>query len=293
MYTESLVVGITAALASGLAFAGLQILFKREQARRLTSPHPLVLPSWLGFLCPIWLAIMLANHQTHNLTLNLAPQALVFPALWAICTVTTTTGLVWLLRHFSLSEVAGYKKALITLGALVADVSLFHTHFPLTTLAAIGLLLGGAVGLGNQRKRLPTKREWAIIVVWCSILTVQISLYKQGQNLQPSIMAHTVLAQTMATFGYALLWALPAVRQQTWPKLTTIIPLWGCALAGNILEGFAYAGLPLALVLVVTMLPAACMATYDLYRGDLPKQKGTWAALSALVAGFVLLFWAW
>ncbi len=289
MHTESLWVGICAALASGLAFAALQILFKRAHASHKKPPHPLALPSWLGFLWPVWMAIGLATTQTGALTYTLTPAALVFPAAWALCTVTTTTGLVWLLRRFSLSEVAGYKKALITLGALAADVSLFHTYFPLTTLAAIGLLLGGALGLSNQRGRYPTRHEWAIIGLWCAVLTVQIALYKHGQTLQPSVMAHTVVAQTMATGAYACLWAWPAVRQQAWPSLTVIIPIWGCVLAGNVLEGFAYAGLPLALVLVVTMVPAACMAAHDLYRGDLPHHKGTWAALAALLAGFVVL----
>ena len=282
--------GLLAALASGVAFALYQITIKRLHGA-VGTLHPLAIPAWLGLLAPFWLAVFMATQGEGAYVLT--PEALRWPLAWAACSMLSTTGLVWLLRSFSLSEVAGYKKALITLGALGMDIALFGLHFPLFTLLAIALLLGGALGLSSARNRIPSKAEWLVIALWCAVLVVQITLYKYGQRLQPSVLAHTVLAQLFVTVGYALLWLLPAIRRQATggmvPPLRLIAALWACMLAGTLLEGFAYAGLPLALVLVVTMLPAALMAAHDLWRGDLPRTPKAWLALGALAAGFMAL----
>lgn len=285
-------VGVVAALGSGVAFALYQMVMKQLHALQPAPPGwagMLAIPRWLGLLFPLWLAATVASWQSGALEFNLGWQALRWPLAWAACTVATTTGLVWLLKSFSLAEVAGYKKALITLGALVADMTLFGFHFPFFTLLAIALLLSGALGLSNARNRLPTPTEWAVIGVWCAVLVLQITLYKYGQQQQPHLLAHTVLAQTFATGLYALLWLIPTVRHLPLPPRHWILALWAAFLAGTILEGFAYAGLPLALVLVVTMLPAALLAGHDLWRGDLPRRPATWAALASLAAGFWLL----
>jgi hypothetical protein len=287
--------GVLAALGSGLAFALYQITIKRMHGAKAVargkpvSPHPLEIPSWLGLLFPFWALALLASWQSEALTFNLTWDALRWPLAWAVCTVVSTTGLVWLLRWFSLAEVAGYKKALITLGALAVDMGVFGLHFPLFTLLAIALLLGGALGLSSARNRLPKPYEWGVILLWCGVLVLQIALYKYGLQQQPQVLAHTLLAQTFATLAYAALWLIPAIRRQPTPKYAHILAFWGAALAGTLLEGFAYAGLPLALVLVVTMLPAALMAGHDVWRGDLPKAPSTWAALTLLALGFALL----
>ncbi|MCA3244255.1 MAG: hypothetical protein INF43_02985 [Alphaproteobacteria bacterium] len=284
--------GVLAALGSGVAFALYQMVVKQLHVLQPAAPGlagMLAIPRWLGLLFPVWLAALLACWQTGALEFNLTPHALRWPLAWAACTVATTTGLVWLLKSFSLAEVAGYKKALITLGALLADVALFGFHFPLFTLLAIALLLGGAVGLSQARNRLPSVTEWAVIGVWCAVLVLQITLYKYGQQQQPQVLAHTLLAQTFATAFYAGLWAWAPVRQQPLPPRPWVLALWAAFLAGTVLEGFAYAGLPLALVLVVTMLPAALLAAHDLWRGDLPRQPRTWLALASLALGFLLL----
>jgi hypothetical protein len=291
--SPSFTLGLFAALASGVAFALYQITIKRAHGAAAKPLHALAIPSWLGLLFPLWGVAFLSTQAHGVLAFNLTLEALRWPMGWAACTILTTTGLVWLLRTFSLSEVAGYKKALITLGAAATDVLVFGTHFPTLTLLAIGLLLGGALGLSGARNRLPTRTEWLIIGLWCAVLVLQISLYKYGQQQQllggGSIMAHTVLAQMFATGGYAALWLLPTIRAQPLPRPALILSLWACVLAGTVLEGFAYAGLPLALVLVVTMLPAALMAAHDLWRGDLPRSPKVWASLGVLVAGFLVL----
>lgn len=285
-------VGVLAALGSGVAFACYQMVMKQLH---VVQPNPvgfagaLAIPRWLGLLFPLWLAALVGCWQTEVLTFDMSWQALRWPLAWAGCTVLTTTGLVWLLRRFSLAEVAGYKKALITLGALAADMLLFGLHFPMLTLLAIALLLGGALGLSNARNQLPKPLEWAVIGFWCAVLVLQITLYKYGQQQQPHLLAHTVVAQTFATGLYALLWLWPAVRRQPPLPQRWVMALWAAFLAGTVLEGFAYAGLPLALVLVVTMLPAALLAGHDLWRGDLPRRLGTWVALSLLALGFGLL----
>lgn len=287
--TTGLLAALFCAIGSGVAFAFYQISIKRMQA---ASPSPLpflAIPRLLGLLFPLWLGVLAVAHLGQLLSFNTSFEALRWPLLWAACTIATTTGLVWLLRTFSLSEVAGYKKALITLGAASMDVLVFGVHFPLLTLLAIGLLLGGALGLSSARNRLPTRTEWAVIGLWCAALVGQISLYKYGQQQQTAVMAHSILAQTFATGGYALLWLIPAVRATPLPHLRLLWPLLACVLAGTVLEGFAYAGLPLALVLVVTMLPAALMATHDMWRGDLPRTRTTWLALGLLVGGFLVL----
>jgi len=279
---------LLAALVSGLAFTLLQILFKRH-----TSPatSPLILPSWLALLFPAWLAAFVACNQTNLLTFTLTPTALAYPLLWAICTVTTTTGLVWLLSRFSLSELAGYKKTFITLGAATADVLIFHTQFPLATLIALAFLLGGTVGLSQSRNRLPTLAEIALIIGWCLIMVFQVSTYKYGQKLQPAVLSHTIIAQGFSTALYALLWLIPTVRRQPLPGTGVLVPVLAAALTGVLLEGFAYAGLPLAMVLVITMLPTALMATHDLWHGDLPRTPRTALALLILLAGIVTLVW--
>jgi hypothetical protein len=280
--------GLIAAVLSGVAFALYQISIKRLHGAAPALPF-LAIPRLLGLLFPFWLLVFFLGQQNQLLSFNTSFEALRWPMLWAACTIATTTGLVWLLRTFSLSEVAGYKKALITLGAATMDVLVFGVHFPLLTLLAIALLLGGAIGLSSARNRLPTRLEWLIIGVWCLVLVGQISVYKYGLQQQPEVLAHSVLAQLFATGGYALLWLIPSVRATPLPPIRLLWPLLACFLVGTLLEGFAYAGLPLALVLVITMLPAALMATHDLWRGDLPRSRNTWLALALLVGGFALL----
>jgi len=280
---------VGAALASGIAFAAYQMAMKHLQAVQPTPPGLagfLAIPRLLGLLWPIWLAAWLGCWHSGVLAFNLQPYALMWPLAWAACTVATTTGLVWLLGRFSLAEVAGYKKAFITLGAMGADMLLFGLHFPLFTLLAMVCLLAGAMGLSQARQRWPQPLEWGVIACWCGVLVLQISLYKYGQQQQPTVLAHTVVAQTLATGFYALLWLLPAVRTLAPPPLRGVVVLWAAFLAGTLLEGFAYAGLPLALVLVITMLPAALLAGHDLWRGDLPQRPRTWVALALLAAGF-------
>jgi hypothetical protein len=283
---------LLAAFGSGIAFALLQIAYKRAlPSLGGAQANPLLLPSWLGILAPFWALLMLLCHTTGWLTFNLSFQALVWPFLWAICSVISTTGLVWLLRNFSLSEVAGYKKALITLGAAGVDILVFNVQFPWLTALAVAILLGGSLGLSGSRNRLPTRQEWLIICLWCAVLTIQITLYKTSLQHQPHVLSNTILAQGLVTLGYAALWALPHLRHQPTPPPRLLLPILAFLIIGVLLEGFAYAGLPLAVVLVVTILPAALMSAHDLWQGHLPATRRTALSLLALLSGFVLLLW--
>lgn len=277
---------LLAALSSGLAFTALQVLFKRHTSPKLT---PLALPALLGLMAPLWATLLATTHSHHLLTYTLTPQALLYPALWAFTTVATTTTLVWLLARLSLTEVAGYRKALITLGALTSDVLVFATNFPALKLAAIALLLTGAIMLGKTRHRLPTRAEALVLIAWCSALTLQITCYKKGVLAQPEVLSHTILAQLFAATLYALLWLLPSVRKAPLPGLPLILAMLACAFMGDALEGFAYKNLPLAAVMLLTILPATLFAAHDLWRRDLPLTRKSLAALAALLTGFTLL----
>lgn len=285
-------VPLLAAFGSGIAFALLQIAYKRAlPSLGGAQANPLLLPSWLGILAPFWALLMLLCHTTGWLTFNLSFEALTWPFLWAICSVISTTGLVWLLRSFSLSEVAGYKKALITMGAAGVDILVFGVQFPWLTVVAVAVLLGGSLGLSGSRNRLPTRREWLVICLWCAVLTIQITLYKTSLQNQPHVLANTILAQGFVTLGYAALWALPGLRHQPTPPPRFLLPILAFLVVGVLLEGFAYAGLPLAVVLVVTILPAALMSAHDLWQGQLPATRRTALSLLVLLSGFVLLLW--
>lgn len=276
---------LLAALASGTAFALMQVVLKRHAAHS----HPFLLPSLIGLLAPVWAALFIGTHASGALTYNFAPGALLYPLLWAVCTVSTTTILVWLLRSFSLTEVTGYKKALLTLGALGADIAVFHLKFPAAKLAAIGLLLVGALGLSHTRSRLPNLREALVLLVWCGLMTAQIVFYKEGLQQQHHVLSNTIIAQFMSAVMYSALNFLPNIGNHSKPPLSLTLPLLACALAGTLLEGFAYAGLPLAAVMLLTILPATLFAAHDLWRGDLPRHARTYGALAAIAAGFILL----
>ncbi len=275
-----------AAILSGLCFTLLGILIKRNTSEGVS---PFIVPSWMSLLFPVWCASFLAMHASGTLTFNLAPSALVWPLLWAVCTVTTTTLLVWLLQSLSLTEVAGYKKALLTILASGADIFIFKTAFPIATIAAIVLILGGSFGIGQARHKLPSPWQAAAIVGWCIILTLQVSAYKQGQLYQPSIMSHTIIAQGMSTFLYSLLWFIPSVNRTPLPRIGAAGPLLLVAFTGVILEGFAYAGLPLAVIIIVTMSGAALFILHDIWQGELPRTKRSYASLAAIGIGFLLL----
>lgn len=277
---------LIAAVVSGLCFTALGILLKRNTS---SGANPLILPSWLALLFPIWCLTFVTSHATGGLTFNLGMDALKWPFLWALCTVSTTTLLVWLLQSLSLTEVAGYKKALLTLLASGADIFIFHTAFPIITISALVFILIGSIGIGSARHKLPNLYQAAAIVGWCCILTLQISAYKQGQLYQPSTMSHTVLAQGIATFFYSLLWLVPAINKQGLPRITKAAPILAVAFTGVVMEGFAYAALPLAVVILVTMSGAALFAVHDLWNGDLPRTKRSFAALAAIAVGFLLL----
>lgn len=277
---------IMAALASGLAFTGLQIVLKRYARADIS---PLATPAYMALLAPVWGALFFATRESGLVEFNFSPTALAFPFGWALCTVTTTCLLVWLLSQFSLTEVTGYKKALITLGALLSDIFIFNTSFNMLKLAAIGLLLYGALSLSRTRNRMPTTNEFFILVLWCTLITLQIILYRMGQLRQPEVLSLTILAQLMSTVLYAFFWLMPSVYQG--PKL----PLWGilgillCAFTGTALEGFAYASLPLAVVMLLTILPATIFAAHDLYRKDLTLTRTSALAMAALAAGIMML----
>lgn len=277
---------LLAAILSGLCFTLLGILLKRNTTE---GASPFILPSWLALLFPVWAVAFVVMHATGTLSFNLHLKALMWPVLWATCTVTTTTLLVWLLQSLSLTEVAGYKKALLTILASGADIFVFQTHFPVTTIAAIAFILLGSFGLGHAKHKLPTPAQAAAIIAWCLILTLQVSSYKNGQTYQPSVMAHTILAQGMSTFLYTLLWLLPSVSRNGLPKPIAAGPILLVAFIGVMLEGFAYAGLPLAVVIIVTMSGAALFAVHDLIHGDLPRTRRTYLALAGIAAGFLLL----
>lgn len=277
---------LLAAILSGLCFTLLGILIKRNASE---GASPFILPSWLALLFPVWCGVFILSHATGTLAFNVNPKALMWPLLWATCTVTTTTLLVWLLQSLSLTEVAGYKKALLTILASGADIFIFQTAFPIATIAAITLILLGSFGLGQARHKLPSPLQAAAIIGWCLILTLQVSAYKQGQLFQPSVMSHTILAQATSTFLYSLLWLLPSVNRNPLPRAVVFAPILLVAFTGVMLEGFAYAGLPLAVIIIITMSGAALFAVHDLMRGDLPRTNRTYAALAAIALGFLLL----
>lgn len=280
---------VFAALTSGLAFTGLQIILKHH-ARPETSP--LALPAYMGLLAPIWITLLFVTQSNHLLSFNFEPTALAYPIGWAICTVSTTCLLTWLLGQFSLTEVTGYKKALITLGALMADIFVFNITFQLLKLAAIGFLLFAALTLSKTRNRTPTLNEFFILLLWCTLLTLQITLYRMGQLHQPEVFSLTILAQTAATIIYAFLWTLPSVYAGPKFSLPGIFGVLTCAFVGVSLEGFAYAELPLSVVMLLTILPATLFAAHDLYRKDLTFTAPTARALAALAAGILMLFLA-
>ncbi len=277
---------LISAIVSGLCFTLLGILLKRNTT---AGASPFILPSWLALLFPVWVSAFIVSHATGNLHFNLAPSALLWPLLWAACTVTTTTLLVWLLQSLSLTEVAGYKKALLTLLASGADIFLFQTVFPYATVGALACILIGSLLLGHARKSIPNLKQALALVVWCVIITAQVSAYKYGQTFQPEVLSFTILAQGSSTFLYTLLWLLPSV-QNTPFKLTQALPLLAVAFTGVVIEGFAYAALPLAVVILITMSGAALFAVYDLATRDLPLTKRTGFALAAIALGFMLLF---
>lgn len=278
---------IFAALASGLAFAGMQMVMKKFTTQ---DTHPLFTPAFFGLLAPVWGIALVILGTAGVVPFNLTAQGMMFPMLWAMVTVLSTCMLVWLFRTFSLTELTGYRKALITLGAVVADVVVFHLIFPLPELLAIGLLLIGALLLSRSRSRFPTPAEFGILVVWCSIMTVQITFYKEGQQYQSMVIANTILMQLVSSTLYACMWFLPKLRAQFKSlPLPALGLLLGFNLIGTVLEGFAYAGLPLAVLMVLTILPSTLFAAHDLWHGHLPRQMKSYVALVILATGLIML----
>lgn len=278
---------ILAALISGTVFALSQLVMKRY-----TTPttHPLFMPAYYGLLAPVWLAGLLISGSFGALTFNFTPSGMVYPLLWATVTVMSTCTLMWLFKTFSLTELTGYRKALITLGALAMDVTVFHLIFPVPELLSIALILTGALLLSRSRSRLPTLAEFGILVIWCSIMTAQITFYKEGQHHQSSILANTVIMQLVSSTIYAAFWLLPSLRNAIKAiPASHVAFMLGCNLIGTLLEGFAYAGLPLAALMVLTILPSTLFAAHDLWRGHLPRHPRSYIALAILALGLILL----
>lgn len=278
---------ILAALTSGTLFALMQLVMKRHTS---ATTHPLFMPAYFGFMTPIWLCGGLISGSLGLLSFNLTLQGLFYPLLWATVTVTSTCTLVWLFKNFSLTELVGYRKALITLGAMLMDVAIFSLHFPLPELAAIALILTGALLLSHSRSRLPTLAEFGILVLWCSIMTAQITFYKEAQHHQPSVLANAIVSQFLSSSLYLAFWLLPSLRNSVKHiPLSHLAVLLGTNLCGTLLEGFAYQGLPLAVLIVLTILPSTLFAAHDLWRGHLPRHSRSYAALGLLAAGLILL----
>jgi hypothetical protein len=278
---------ILAALTSGTVFALMQLIMKRHTTR---ETHPLFMPAYFGLLAPVWLLGGLTSGALGALEFNLSFDGLKYPFLWATVTVVSTCTLVWLFKTFSLTELTGYRKALITLGALLMDVLVFHLVFPAPELLAIALLLTGALLLSRSRSRLPNLAEFGILIAWCSIMTAQITFYKEGQLHQTSVLANTVLMQFTSSCLYACFWLLPSLRKSVQHiPLSHLAVLLGTNLIGTLLEGFAYSGLPLAVLIVLTILPSTLFAAHDLWHGHLPRHPRSYTALAILAAGLVLL----
>lgn len=284
----SLLIPIASALGSGLLFTLMQM-----QMKHLTTPtsSPFLLPQFMGYLFPIWAGLFVVTDATGLLTYNLSPKALLFPLGWACCATSTTVVLIFLFRKFSLTEVAGYRKALLTLGTLGVDVTLFQQHFSALRLGAVGLLLGGALGLSHSSHRWPNAKEAVILVLWSAAFTLQLTLYKEGILHQPHVMANAILAQSCSTFIYACmsLFQKPAQPDTTPLPHLPLVLMVGCALLGTLIEGFGYAGLPLAIATLLTILPATLFAAHDLLGGHIARSPRAYAALAALATGFGLL----
>lgn len=278
---------ILAALTSGTVFALMQLIMKRHTTQ---ETHPLFMPAYFGILAPVWLIGGLASGAAGALSFNLTFSGLLYPVLWAVVTVASTCTLVWLFKTYSLTELTGYRKALITLGALIMDVTVFHLIFPLPEIAAITALLIGALMLSKSRSRLPSPAEFGILIVWCSIMTAQITFYKEGQTHQTSVLANTILMQFLSSTMYACFWLLPSLRNSVKHiPLSHLAMLLGTNLVGTLLEGFAYNGLPLAVLMVLTILPSTLFAAHDLWHGHLPRHPRSYTALAILAFGLILL----
>lgn len=280
---------VLAALGSGFCFALMQIVFQKTYREQGVGGNPLALARLLGLLFPVWVAVLWGGFESGAPAVHWGAEALRWAIIWAVCSALTTTGLVWLLGRFSLSEVTAYKKALLTAGALAADMLIFKVGMSWQLLLAVGLLLGASLGLSGARSRLPTRAEWAVMLVWCGVLVLQVTAYKTGQGMQPSVLAFTVLAQALVTGIYALLWLIPAVRRIPVPREGVVLLIVGLVGVGTLVEGFAYKALPLSVVLLATLAPAALMSAHDLWRGLLPRNARVGVSLAALAGGFLVL----
>ncbi len=277
-------------VASALAYTAMQILFKRSAAY---SGNPVVLTAWWGLLLPIWLGVLVLGVQMHLFVVNWSTPYVLWAVTWAVLATGSLTLMIWLIQRLGLVEMTAYRKAFAVAIALSVDVLWLGVSFNPMTIAAMALILAGALMLSAQDgwpSGADLLRRLFATALLAALLTVQLYVYKEALTYQTDVLAHVFVTKAMISILGLGLWVFPTVyrapRPASWGLIGAMVV---CFIIASITEGYALQGLPTTLVILTSIVAAACFTAYDAWNGDIAATRRSWLAVTAVLSGFAIL----
>jgi len=247
------------------------------------------------FALPIWISILLL--MTLNSTdIVLTSSYFFYVTTWVGLCFLANFGGLFLFKFQSLSENAEVGFGLTALMAMLSDFFFFDVYFNLTKIILISLCVSGGIILSHSRRHqkhleyhIPVHQKIFAILFLSVISTAMLITYKKGIQIQPHIFFHMALTHTLLFIVFGFLgWKklLSHMSKNTFRKefILAIICLGTIA---AITSSYAIGALPLAFIVLFSLIRACTYAGYDLYTREIELNKMTAFALFIIITSMI------
>ncbi len=245
-----------------------------------------------GFTAPLWIILALVLSYRYDYAWSM-PYAMNVLA-WVVLVIAGSIAALYLYRYQTLTSLNAFGLGFGTLFALLADLFIFKTAFPMLTTISIALFISAGLLISHQKKRSKNVRDWHVLglVGFNALLgVVYFSLYKMGLIMQENLLLHVAICQGVL-HGSLLLYGYPSIKKYVTKGIITMrhIVLISIFLIGGVFgEAYALKELPVSAVVLMALFPIILFAIYDSKKKELHWNPKTIAAVALIVIAILLL----